>query len=254
MAFGYDWGVLSAVLVMPQFLERFSVVGDNAPGAGFWKGLLTTMNQLGALVAALNQSWIAAKISRKYSIVAAVIILVVVSFIQTVFFNYSMFSIGRLTGGIGNGMLSMAAPLHICEISPPEIRRALLILEELSVVAGMIVASWITHRTRYIDGKWAWRLQFLLRLAPGLILGIGVWLLPFSSRWLTSKGHNDVARQSLRKLRRLPMPDSIQQEWLDIFAKVEFHKEISALKHPHLQGNNTRNCLRLVIASWTDCL
>ena len=192
---------------MPQFLERFSVVGDNAPGAGFWKGLLTTMIQLGALVAALNQGWIAAKISRKCSIVAAVIIWVVGSVIQTVFFNSFMFTIRRLIGGIGNGMLSMVAPLYICKTSPLEIRGALLILEELSVVAGMIVAFWITHGTRYIDGEWAWRLQCLLRLAPGLTPGIGVWLLPFSSRWLTSKGHDDVALQSLRRLRRLPVLD-----------------------------------------------
>lgn len=130
---------------MPQFLERFSVVGDNAPGAGLWKVLSTTMIQLGALVGALNQSWIAAKISRNRSIVAAVIILVVGSVTQNVFSNYSMFTIGRLIGGIGNGMLSMVAPLYICEISPPEIRGALLILEELSVLAVMIVAFWITH-------------------------------------------------------------------------------------------------------------
>lgn len=35
IAFGYDQGVVSLILVMPQFLERFSIVGDNAPGAGF---------------------------------------------------------------------------------------------------------------------------------------------------------------------------------------------------------------------------
>lgn len=96
MAFGYDQGVVSVVLVMPQFLERFSIVGDNTPGAGFWKGLLTAMIQLGALVGALNQGWVADKISRKYSIVVAVIIFVIGSIIQTVSYNYSMLAIGRL--------------------------------------------------------------------------------------------------------------------------------------------------------------
>ena len=55
MIFGYDQGVVSIVLVMPQFLARFTRVSDTASGAGFWKGLLTAMIELGALIGAFNQ-------------------------------------------------------------------------------------------------------------------------------------------------------------------------------------------------------
>ncbi len=55
LIFGYDQGVVSVVLVMPQFLARFTRVSDTATGAGFWKGLLTAMIELGALLGALNQ-------------------------------------------------------------------------------------------------------------------------------------------------------------------------------------------------------
>lgn len=55
LIFGYDQGVVSIVLVMPQFLARFARVSDSASGAGFWKGLLTAMIELGALLGALNQ-------------------------------------------------------------------------------------------------------------------------------------------------------------------------------------------------------
>lgn len=55
MIFGYDQGVVSVVLVMPQFLARFTRISDTASGAGFWKGLLTAMIELGALIGALNQ-------------------------------------------------------------------------------------------------------------------------------------------------------------------------------------------------------
>ena len=70
-------GVVSIVLVMPQFLDRFPRVSEAASGAGFWKGLMTAMIELGALFGALNQGWIADKISRKYSIVVAVVIFIV---------------------------------------------------------------------------------------------------------------------------------------------------------------------------------
>ena len=55
MIFGYDQGVVSVILVMPQFLARFTRVSDTASGAGFWKGLLTAMIELGALIGAINQ-------------------------------------------------------------------------------------------------------------------------------------------------------------------------------------------------------
>lgn len=180
MVFGYDQGVVSVVLVMPQFLSRFPQVSETSPSAGFDKGLLTAMIELGALIGAINQGWIADKISRKYSIVVAVIIFTVGSVLQTASMDYAMLVVARLIGGIGIGMLSMVAPLYISEISPPEIRGALLVLEELSIVTGIVIAYWITYGTRYMADEWAWRLPFLLQLVPGLILGAGIVFLPYS--------------------------------------------------------------------------
>lgn len=48
--FGYDQGVVSITLVMPQFLEQFPDVSPTAPGAGFKKGLMTAILELGAFL------------------------------------------------------------------------------------------------------------------------------------------------------------------------------------------------------------
>lgn len=109
--FGYDQGVVSIILVMPQFLDRFERVDDAASGAGFWKGLMTAMIQLGALLGACNQGWIAEKYSRKYSIVIAVVILVVGTTLQTAAVDYAMLTVSRFIGGIGVGQLSMVVPM-----------------------------------------------------------------------------------------------------------------------------------------------
>lgn len=45
-------GVISVILVMPEFLDRFEQVSDSAPGAGFYKGLMTAMITLGAFIGA----------------------------------------------------------------------------------------------------------------------------------------------------------------------------------------------------------
>jgi hypothetical protein len=53
----------------------------------------------------------------------------------------------QLVSGVEVGMLSMAVPLYISEISPPEVRGTLLVLEEFSIVSGIAIAFWITYDT-----------------------------------------------------------------------------------------------------------
>jgi hypothetical protein len=58
LLFGYDQGVVSVILVMPQFLGRFPRVSEQASGAGFWKGLLTAMIELGALMGMMEYLYV----------------------------------------------------------------------------------------------------------------------------------------------------------------------------------------------------
>lgn len=89
---------------MDQFLERFPEVSDHAAGSGFKKGLMTAMITLGAFIGALNQGWIADWISRKRSIMVAVVVFTIGSAIQTSALNYDMLVGGRFIGGLGIGM------------------------------------------------------------------------------------------------------------------------------------------------------
>jgi MFS family permease len=121
-------------------------------------------------------------------------------------------------------------------------------------VLGIVIAYWITFGTRYMAGEWSWRLPFLLQMIPGFILVAGVLFLPFSPRWLASKGRNEEALQSLAKLRNLPTSDRrVRQEYMDIQAEVRFHQQMNAEKHPNLQGGGAKNAFLLEMASWADC-
>ncbi|KAK5132844.1 hypothetical protein LTR08_008560 [Meristemomyces frigidus] len=254
LLFGYDQGVVSVILVEPQFLSRFSRIADGASGAGYWKGLLTAMIELGALIGALNQGWIADKYSRKYSIFFATCIFTVGSLLQASAIDYVWLVTARFIGGLAVGMMSMVIPLYISEISPPEIRGALLVLEALSIVTGVVVAFWITYATQYMASEWAWRLPFLLQIGPGLVLGVGITFLPFSPRWLASKGRDREALQNLARLRSLPVTDHrVQLEWSGIRAEITLHEQITAEKHPHLQDGTRGSRLRLELAAWADC-
>lgn len=150
--------------------------------------------------------------------------------------------------------LATIAPLYISEIAPPEIRGALLVLQEFSIVLGIVIAFWTTYGTRFMAGEWSWRLPFLIQMIPGLVLGAGIVFLPFSPRWLASKGRDDEALVVLGKLRKLPTDDPrIFQEWCEIRAEVTFNHEVSVERHPELQAKTRTNEFKLEVQSWLDC-
>lgn len=151
--------------------------------------------------------------------------------------------------------LAMVAPLYISEIAPPEIRGTLLVLQELSIVTGIVIAFYITYGTRYIQSQWAWRLPFLIQIIPALFLVSGVFLLPYSPRWLAQKGRDEESLKVLAKIRQLPASDSrIQQEWYEIRAEVAYRKELAEIKHPKLVQNPTRwNRIKLQVQLYLDC-
>ncbi|KAL1882481.1 hypothetical protein Plec18167_002897 [Paecilomyces lecythidis] len=252
--FGYDQGVVSVVLVMKYFVKQFPEVADGAAGAGFKKGILTAMIELGAFVGAMNQGWIADKYSRKWSILIATIVFMIGSALQTGSVNYEMLVIARLIGGIGVGMLAMVAPLYISELAPPEIRGTLLVLQELSIVTAIVVAFYITYGTRFIDSNWSWRLPFLLQIVPAIALAVGVSFLPYSPRWLANKGRDDEALQVLSKVRRLPANDPrVVQEWVEIRSEVAFRKELSVERHGNLDKPSRWSRIKLHIVEYMDC-
>jgi MFS family permease len=73
-----DQGVVSVILVMPRFLTRFSEIDEKVTSnAGFYKGLTTAMLELGGVVGALVNSWVADKFSRRRAMQVGVAVFVV---------------------------------------------------------------------------------------------------------------------------------------------------------------------------------
>jgi MFS family permease len=74
--------------------------------------------------------------------------------IQTVAMNYATLTAGRCIAGVGTGILSSTAPMYISEVAPPNIRGALLVLEQFAIVFGIVVMYFIvrdSHAMCYKD-------------------------------------------------------------------------------------------------------
>ncbi|ODO07210.1 hypothetical protein L198_00789 [Cryptococcus wingfieldii CBS 7118] len=99
LLFGFDQGILSIVLTMPQFLSQFPDVDKDASfSAAFNKGIMTALLELGALIGAFQAGFF-----------------IIGSIIQTTSFSFAQLVVGRFIGGLGVGLLSAVAPVYISE-------------------------------------------------------------------------------------------------------------------------------------------
>ncbi len=132
------------------------------------------------------------------------------------------FMIARLIGGFGVGISTVAAPLYISEISPPESRGRLAGLFQFNIVFGILIAFASNALVGRYGGDSAWRWMMGIEAFPAAIYTVLCLTLPASPRWLIAK-RGDVAagKATLRLLR----PDATEDE-LD--ATVN---EISATTH-----------------------
>lgn len=90
-------------------------------------------------------------------------------------------------------------------------------------------------------------------MAPCILLGIGLWKLPYSPRWLAGAGRDADCLAALMRLRRLPSSDPrLQAEWISIRAEAIQNREVIIKDHPSLQGEDFMSELKLEVVSWID--
>ncbi|KAF7593103.1 hypothetical protein BBP40_012048 [Aspergillus hancockii] len=239
---GYDMGVISIINVMDEFHKAYP-----RTETAFGKGLMTGMLLLGAFVGCIFMSYLSDRISRKWALTAMVVVFDIGAILQTSATNYEMLVAGRFIGGIGVGTLAMGAPLYISEISPPNMRGTLLVLESISITAGVVIAYWITFGTRHLPGTACFRLPFGLQMVTATALGLGIHFFPYSPRWLALVNRPPEALTSLSRLRSLsPSDPRIQAEYNSIITEVRVQKLVQERKHPGATG------LILEIHQWLD--
>lgn len=257
MMYGYDQGVMGSILVMQNFEAHF----PDLQGSTI-QGWLVSALELGAWFGALFCGYLADKISRKYSMLVAVIIFTVGTGLQAGAQSGNMLFGGRVVGGIGIGMFSMVIPLYQAEIAPSELRGSLVSLQQLSITIGTCISFWLDYGMHFVGGSdcnpagvanggmladgtfdysaahahtclgekaVSWRVPLALQLIPAWILFFGMFFLPFSPRWLAIKHRDDDCIASLSKLRRLdPSSALLRAEFLEIKAAVLFDEETEA--------------------------
>ncbi|GME31737.1 sugar transporter [Neofusicoccum parvum] len=235
LLFGYDQGVISGVLVMTNFGKHFPTLASDPTLQGWMVSVLT----LGAMAGALLNGPIADRLSRRWSLLAANVIFLCGSAVQCAARTTTHIFVGRAVAGVAVGMLSMGVPLYLGELAPPNIRGALVALQQLAITVGIMVAFWLDYGTQHIGGtgegqsEVAWRLPLALQCVPAAVMAVGTWFLPYSPRWLVGQDREDEALATLCRLRRTtPADPRIRFEMMEIKVATAFDRESLAVRFP----------------------
>ncbi|KAJ8111993.1 hypothetical protein ONZ43_g5492 [Nemania bipapillata] len=182
--YGYNQGMFSGLLTMPAFQSHMGEYDPFDPTADQTKkGWLTAILELGAWIGTLMSGFVAETISRKYGILVAVSVFVIGVVIQATaqYGGHDVILAGRFITGMGVGSLAIIIPIYNSEVAPPEVRGALVALQQLAITFGILISFWIDYGTNYIGGTKlgeqqdaAWLVPICLQLFPAVVLFFGM--------------------------------------------------------------------------------
>lgn len=97
---------------------------------------------------------------------------------------------------------------------------------QLMITIGIFASNLINYGTSSIKASWGWRVSLGLAAVPAIIITIGALVLPDTPNSLIERGHDEEAKEMLRKIRG---SENIQDEYNDLIAASEEAKNIT---HP----------------------
>lgn len=202
MLFGYDTGIIAGAIL---FLKQQFHLGPSL------EEFVVSAVLIGAVLGSMSGGFFADRYGRRRVIISAAVVFFGASFETAFAGSVTQLIIGRIVIGIAIGLASFSAPLYISEISVPRIRGKLVGFNQLAVTVGILVAYLVGLGFSFVEGNWRW--MFLTAIVPAAVLGIGMYFMPPSPRWLVKRGKLDLAKKVLEKIRQQA---NVDQEIKDI--------------------------------------
>lgn len=190
MLFGYDTGVISSAIL---FIKKEFTLGART------EEITVSAVLVGAVIGAAIAGKLADSLGRRKVIIIAAIIFALGSLSTSIAPNDVLLIVGRIIVGLAIGAASFTAPMYISEVSPAKIRGELVSLNQLAVTVGIVCSYLVGY---FLAKAGNWRGMLALAAIPSSVLGIGMFLMPASPRWLISHNNIDRARAVLQRIRR----------------------------------------------------
>lgn len=188
LLFGYDTSVISGAILFVREQFKLSSVETE---------LAVSIVLAGAAVGAAVSGYLGDRFGRKPVLVGDAALFALFAVATGMANSFRLFLIARFVIGVAVGTTSMITPLYIAELAPPKVRGALVTLNQLAIVIGIVVAYGVDY---WFAPSGNWRAMFTSAVAPAFILLLSMVFLPESPRWLADNGYENKAWQVLSRV------------------------------------------------------
>lgn len=201
--FGFDTAVINGAVTAIEGNLGLDAVG---------LGVVVAVTLLGAALGALGAGWLADRIGRPRTMLAAGVVFFVAAIGCGLAQGVVDLAAWRLVTGIAVGFATVLGPLYISEIAPAHARGRLASMQQMAIVLGIFVAllsdSGIALALGGADaesflGLPAWRWMFIAGVIPAAIYLVLALVVPESPRYLVARGRVTAARRVLIRLQRV---------------------------------------------------
>jgi SP family arabinose:H+ symporter-like MFS transporter len=190
--FGYD---LSLIGSANSFLRDQFHLGEAA------LGFATASAALGCMVGPFLGAWLCDWVGRERTMMIAAAMLAGGALMTAFAPTIVIFNLFRILGGVGVGLCSIASPMYINEVAPPQIRGRLGLMYQLSIVIGSTASPLAAYVIlRIFPDSVAWRWMFGSQMVFVLLFAIFLFRLPPSPRWLGERDRFDDAASVLNRV------------------------------------------------------
>ncbi|KAM3368680.1 hypothetical protein ACQJBY_016906 [Aegilops geniculata] len=188
---GYDVGVMSGAIIyiqkdlhITEFQEEILV------------GCLSVISLLGSLSGGRTSD----AIGRKWTMGLGAIIFQTGAAIMTFAPSFTVLMIGRLLAGVGIGFGAMISAVYIAEISPAAARGTLTSLPEICINLGILLGYVSNYAFSGLSEHISWRVMLGVGILPSVFIGVALFVIPESPRWLMIEKRVPEARAVLLQI------------------------------------------------------
>ncbi|KAJ9690400.1 hypothetical protein PVL29_012848 [Vitis rotundifolia] len=185
-----DVGVMSGAILFIQEDLKITEVQEEV-----LVGCLSIISLLGSLAGGKTSD----AIGRKWTIALAAFVFQTGAAVMALAPSFPVLMVGRLLAGVGIGFGVMIAPVYIAEISPAIARGSLTSFPEIFINLGILLGYVSNYAFSGLPVHINWRIMLGVGILPSVFIGLALFIIPESPRWLVMQNRIEEARLVLLK-------------------------------------------------------
>jgi sugar porter (SP) family MFS transporter len=189
--FGFDTAVISGAEKSIQLLFELN---------RFWLGFTVAIALIGTIVGAIAAGKPADMVGRKKVLMVIALLFLFSALGAALSPSWSGILVFRFLGGLSVGASSVIGPMYIAEIAPAYKRGRLVILFQLNVVAGILLAFLSNYLVDLLADQTPWRWMLGVQVFPAGIFFALLFAIPETPRWLVMRNDKRKAAEILEML------------------------------------------------------